>query len=269
MQNARQIFVAIVELMATALISILADRLLSTKAAFIALAACLTIICWHHWSGLKLGGTELLTLARNERAAAISFLAVVGLVLGAYAGYWLTKPRPVPATAVQETKPTPQLSTEPIPGIKTIAPAKVMAKNTKPSHTGVLPVPSAKTQPPAAPAGPVGVYNAEGGKFYSTCSEIDAPGGRAIENHGEMALEHSSVNAPPPCSPSEKKAFGIDQMLSASLRQNNFVEHTWSVWCEAILRKEFDEQTAKGFMAQPDTEKKREFLRKLKEPIHP
>jgi hypothetical protein len=121
----------------------------------------------------------------------------------------------------------------------------------------------------APPSGPIGVYNAPGGKFTATCSVFNGPNGKAIENHGEMTLNRSSVNAPQPCSPSQLKADAIDFLLETGTGTDNpFGEHAWIHSCTEILHDEFGEQTVKDFMVQPDIEKKKEFLIKLKASLH-
>jgi hypothetical protein len=123
------------------------------------------------------------------------------------------------------------------------------------------------------PSGPIGVYNAPGAKFSATCSVINGPNGKAIENHGEMNLDRSSVNAPQSCSPSQIKASEIDGLISEtsepSFRGNASRENAWTRFSIAVLGGEFDEHVAKDFAAQPDLEKRLEFLKKLKDSLQP
>jgi hypothetical protein len=125
----------------------------------------------------------------------------------------------------------------------------------------------------ALPSGPVAVYNAKGGEFFASCSSINGPNGKAIENHGKVTLDHSGVNAPQPCSPSQTKASEIDGLISetaeSSFRGDARNEIVWTRFSIDVLRQEFDEQVAKDFAAQPDLEKRIEFLKKLKASLQP
>jgi hypothetical protein len=125
----------------------------------------------------------------------------------------------------------------------------------------------------ALPRGPVAVYNAKGGEFFASCSSIIGPDGKAFENHGKVTLYRSGVNAPQPCSPSQAKASEIDGLISetaeSSFRADARNEIMWTRFSIDILRQEFDEQVAKDFAAQPDLEKRIEFLKKLKASLRP
>jgi hypothetical protein len=92
MQTTRHLFIAFVELIATAVISILVDRWLSTKAAVIVLSICLAIIAWHHWAEIRIIGREIWTWARANRGYGISVCGAVFLFVGLGIGYWITKP---------------------------------------------------------------------------------------------------------------------------------------------------------------------------------
>ncbi len=122
-------------------------------------------------------------------------------------------------------------------------------------------------------AGPIGLYNAEGGKASLTCSVINAPNGKAIENHGDVLADHLSINAPPSCTPSQKKIGTINVLLTETAEPsfigNPSKEGDWAWFSTRVLSGEFDEQVAKDFAAQPDTGKKIEFLKKLKESLNP
>jgi hypothetical protein len=125
-----------------------------------------------------------------------------------------------------------------------------------------------ETPKDAAPSGPVAVYNAAGGKFYATCSTINGPNGRALENHGEAITDRVGFNAPQPCSPSELKAAAIDMLISVT-SEPSFRENAWTSFCVAVLGDQFDDHVVKDFAAKADLEKKIEFLKKLKTSLKP
>jgi hypothetical protein len=125
---------------------------------------------------------------------------------------------------------------------------------------------AAQEEPAKLPAThpPIGVLVEPGGKWNSTCDTVNAPNGTAVENHGEIISRHLAVNSPPsPCPSGER----IDFLIRTST-EPNLEEVFWTPWVIAILKHEFGEQTARDFALQPNLEKKREFLKKLKE-SHP
>jgi hypothetical protein len=125
----------------------------------------------------------------------------------------------------------------------------------------------------AGPSGPVAVYNAKGGEFFASCSVIYGPDGKAIENHGKVTLDHTSVNAPQSCSPSQIKASYIDGLIlettDSSFIRNARSENAWTIFSKAVLSDNFNEQVVKDFEAQPDFEKRIEFLKKLRASLQP
>jgi hypothetical protein len=129
-------------------------------------------------------------------------------------------------------------------------------------------VPQAKIVEDAAPSSPVAVYIAPGARLNATCSVIAGPNGKGIENHGEVNLDHSSVNAAQLCSPSQIKASYIDGLISETAAPS-FRENSWTRFCVDVLGGEFGAQVAKDFAAQSNLEKRIEFLKKLKASLQP
>jgi hypothetical protein len=100
-----QIIAAIAELIATALVGILADRWLSTRYAVGLLCVCGLIIGWHHWTDIRSIGDQILIWAPAHRAKAVMVCAVVVLLLAAGFGYLVLKK---PHAAVPTSAPSSQ-----------------------------------------------------------------------------------------------------------------------------------------------------------------
>lgn len=91
MQTAYKIFIGLVELVAVGIITILTDRFLSTRAAFIVLCVCLLILGWHHRAEIQNVYSEFLGWGRANRAAAVLIFGLVGFALLGGSAYWLTR----------------------------------------------------------------------------------------------------------------------------------------------------------------------------------
>lgn len=165
------------------------------------------------------------------------------------------------------SKPNPSIAkNKPIPKLKPENPQPVTIPITSEVKTE-----ESKPEPrDAAPVGPVTksplVYNGSGGKFESHCGTWSTGGRTAIENHGEVKSDRDSFDAPSSCSPEQEKIADVDGFLE---RSYNTPETFWVGDTAFVLRHIFNDDIAKDFLAQPDIEKKRAFLKKLKESIHP
>jgi hypothetical protein len=173
-------------------------------------------------------------------------------------------PNPKP----QSTEPAPNKPDSPIiankPKITQKIPHKVKTEESKPEPRDATPV-GPVTKSPL-------VYNGAGGKFQSVCGTFNAGGRTAIENHGEVKSDRDSFNATSSCSPSEIKVSVLDDLISKAEGpsfKDTVGQRMWARQCVNILQEEFDEQTAKGFMEQPDLDGRIKFLRKLKASINP
>jgi hypothetical protein len=92
MQSARHILATVVQLVATALITILIDRWVSTRAAIIALCACLVMVGYLHWTEIEPLYQGVLSWGRQNRIIAIAICGALGAAFGVGLAWVITRP---------------------------------------------------------------------------------------------------------------------------------------------------------------------------------
>lgn len=91
----------IAEFVLVAAATILADRWLGTKSAFVVFCISLFIVGWFHWEEIQSVYIGVVTWGRANRPLAVSIFVVFGAIVGLSLGYWVTKPiehEPPPAS---------------------------------------------------------------------------------------------------------------------------------------------------------------------------
>src|ERR1700675_6686 len=94
MQTPAQIVGTVAELMATALIGILLDRWLGTKAAVVGLCICLTLVVWLNWKEIEPISQQFQKWMLENRWEFVVLCAFVGMILAGVGGFLVSRPKP-------------------------------------------------------------------------------------------------------------------------------------------------------------------------------
>jgi hypothetical protein len=109
----RQIVTWLVELMVVTLITIIVDRVISTRAAAIALSVCLILVGCLHWKELEPTYQQVQKWGMENRWGFIVLCALAGLILAGTGAFLVSIPKPPTKTAVGQPEPNNTHTTPP------------------------------------------------------------------------------------------------------------------------------------------------------------
>jgi hypothetical protein len=96
---------AIVEFILVTVLTILADRYVSTRAAIAVACVCLALMTWLHWEKIRPVYEAVLGWSKQNRITAVMLCGFLGCIAATGLGYWATAPTKAQHAEKQQTPP--------------------------------------------------------------------------------------------------------------------------------------------------------------------